>query len=215
MSALPQLRKKSRPIKDLQLSATSRRMRCSKMRRRIAGFNSMTSSARASINGRTARLLRADRPHGCSGALINSTIDANPLSICHVNADANSPATTAAPTFHDEFNQHRSHHNVPHLAPCHMLLAGVPASAARLRNCEPPAAALASRARLKRKMPASSVALRASARILPPSGRHQSRAPTAGTTSVKNTPPASRPQPIHFGPSAEPGNSFNLCTTFT
>jgi alkanesulfonate monooxygenase SsuD/methylene tetrahydromethanopterin reductase-like flavin-dependent oxidoreductase (luciferase family) len=58
-----------------------------------------------------------------------------------------------------------------------MLLAGVPASAARLRNCEPPAAALASRARLKRTMLASSVASRASVRILPQSCRHQSRTP--------------------------------------
>src|SRR5438552_17483126 len=104
---------------------------------------------------------------GCSGALISSIIDINPPSICHVNADANSPATAAACTSHDELNQHRNHHSVLHLAPCQMLLAGAPASAARLRNCEPPAAALASRARWKRKMLASSEALSASARTLP------------------------------------------------
>ena len=140
--------------------------------------------------------------------------DTNPTTICHVNADATSPATTAARTSHNELNQHRSHHRVPHLAPCHMVMAGVAASAARFRNCEPPAAALASRVRWNRSMLVSSVALRLSARILPPPGRHQSRAPTAGTTTVKNTPAASRPQPIHFGPSPEPGRSFNLSTIF-
>src|SRR5262249_11348087 len=124
------------------------------------------------------------------------------------------PATTAARTSHNEFNQHRSHHRVPHLAPCHMLMAGVAASAARLRNCEPPAAALASLARLKRKMLASSVALRLSARILPPPGRHQSRARGAGTKRVKYPQAASSPQPILFGPSPDPGNSFNLSTAF-
>src|ERR1700751_5535288 len=107
-------------------------------------------------------------------ALIKSTTAANAPSICHVNADANNPASTAARTSHHKFNQHRSHHSVPHLAPCHTLLAEVLASAARLRNCDPPVAALASCDRLKRKMLASSVSLRASARILPPFGRHQS-----------------------------------------
>jgi hypothetical protein len=33
--------------------------------------------------------------------------------------------------------------------------------------------------------------------------------------SIKNTPTASKLQPIHFGPVSEPGNSFNLCTAFT
>jgi tetratricopeptide (TPR) repeat protein len=58
-----------------------------------------------------------------SRALNSSIVDANPRSICHVKADANSPATTAARTSHHELNQQRNHHTVPHLTPCHMLLA--------------------------------------------------------------------------------------------
>src|SRR5262249_15976527 len=118
--------------------------------------------------------------HPFHRSLNSSIIEANPPSICQVNADANSPATRAARTSHHELNQHRNHHTAPHLAPRHRLLAGVSTSGARLRIYEPCTSALASCARLKRKTLASSAALRASARILPPFGRHQRRAPTAG-----------------------------------